>query len=108
MLDNRTIKSDLDPNLALGIDPGLNNWLACVDNLGNRFLVDGFHVKSLTQNYINADLNGAANILRKANVNMKLGLNLTRMDRRCLTTVARCRLWSLKNSLRPAKESPSL
>ena len=262
MLDTRTVKPALDKNLALGIDPGLNNWLACVDNLGNSFLVDGFHVKSMTRNYnrrvgklktgkpegfwnqdlsqitekctplsppiggilggavnkaarlvvnhclknqigkiifgwnkgqkeainlgrktnqkfvqtptaklkarikqlcelygieyieteesytsqasfldgdslplfgekppgwkasgkrvkrglyqsadgslINADLNGAANILRKANVNMKLGLDLTRMDRRCLTTVARCRLWSLKRSLRLAKESPSL
>ena len=272
MLDTRSLQSDLDKNLALGIDPGLNNWLACVDNLGNGFLVDGFHVKSMTQNYnrrvgklktgklvkfwnqdlseitekrnrqmrdavnkaarlvinhclknrigkiifgwnkgqkdainlekktnqkfvqtptaklkarieqlcdlyeikyieteesytsqasfldgdslpvfgektegwkasgkrvkrglyqsaaedsgtvslrgtcpeasdgslINADLNGAANILRKANVNMKLGLDLTRMDRRCLTTVARCRLWSLKKSLHLAKESPSL
>ena len=254
MLDTRIVKPTLDKNLALGIDPGLNNWLACVDNLGNSFLVDGFHVKSMTQNYnrrvgklktgkpegfwnqdlskitekrnrqmrdavnkaarlvinhclenriskivfgwnkgqkdainlgrktnqkfvqtptaklktrieqlcqlygieyieteesytsqasfldgdslpvfgkkspgwkasgkrvkrglyqstdgslINADLNGAANILRKANVNMKLGLDLTRMDRRCLTTVARCRLWPLK-SLRLAKESPSL
>ena len=255
MLDTRTVKPALDKNLALGIDPGLNNWLAGVDNLGNSFLVDGFHVKSLTQNYnrrvgklktgkpegfwnqylskitekrnrqmrdavnkaarlvinhclencisklvfgwnkgqkyainlgrktnqkfvqtptaklkarieqlcelygieyieteesytsqasfldgdslpvfgkkspgwkasgkrvkrglyrsangslINADLNGAANILRKANVNMKLGLDLTRMDRRCLTTVARCRLWSLKSSPHLAKESPSL
>ena len=263
MLDTRTLKPNLDKptaryrerNLALGIDPGLNNWLACVDNLGNSLIVDGFHVKSMTQNYnrlvgkkktgkpegfwskdlskitekrnrqmrdavnkatrlvvnhclnnrigkivfgwnkgqkdsinlgkktnqkfvqtptaklksrieqlcelygieyieteesytskasfldgdslpvfgekpsgwkasgkrvkrglyqsadgslINADLNGAANILRKANVNMKLGLDLARMDRRCLTTVARCRLWSLKSNLRPAKESPSL
>ena len=255
MLDTRTIQPGLDKNMALGIDPGLNNWLACVDNLGNSFLVDGFHVKSMTSNYnrrvgklktgkpegfwskdlsqitekrnrqmrdavnkaarlvinhclencigkivfgwnkgqkyainlgrktnqkfvqmptaklknrieqlcelygieyieteesytsqasfldgdslpvfgnkspgwkasgkrvkrglyrsadgslINADLNGAANILRKANVNMKLGLDLTRMDRRCLTTVARCRLWSLKKSLHLAKESPSL
>ena len=51
LLDTRTVKPNLDPNLALGIDPGLNNWLACVDNLGNSFLIDGFHVKSMTQNY---------------------------------------------------------
>jgi putative transposase len=40
---------------------------------------------------VNADLNGSANILRK--VASKLGLNLDRLGRRCLTTVARVRLW---------------
>ena len=37
--------------------------------------------------FVNADLNGAANILRK--VSTKLGLNLSQVGRRCLTTVAR-------------------
>ncbi|WP_293341793.1 transposase [Microcoleus sp. CAWBG58] len=40
---------------------------------------------------VNADLNGAANILRK--VASKLGVNLDQLGRRSLTTVARVRLW---------------
>jgi putative transposase len=42
---------------------------------------------------VNADLNGAANILRK--VASKLGVDLNQLGRRCLTTVARVRLWVL-------------
>jgi putative transposase len=42
---------------------------------------------------VNADLNGAANILRK--VASKLGVNLDQLSRRSLTTVARVRLWVL-------------
>jgi putative transposase len=42
---------------------------------------------------VNADLNGAANILRK--VASKLGIDLSQLGRRCLTTVARVRLWQL-------------
>lgn len=40
---------------------------------------------------VNADLNGAANILNKVAKN--LGIDLSRLGRRCLTTVARVRLW---------------
>ena len=40
---------------------------------------------------INADLNGAANILRKVASN--LGVDLSRVGRRSLTTVARIKLW---------------
>jgi putative transposase len=40
---------------------------------------------------VNADLNGAANILRKVASN--LNIDLSRLGRRCLTTVARVRLW---------------
>jgi putative transposase len=40
---------------------------------------------------INADLNGAANILRKVASN--LGLDLSRVGRQCLTTASRIRLW---------------
>lgn len=40
---------------------------------------------------INADLNGAANILKK--VASKLGVKLNRLSRRCLATAARIRLW---------------
>lgn len=40
---------------------------------------------------VNADLNGAANILRK--VARNLSLDLSRLGRRCLTTAARINLW---------------
>jgi putative transposase len=41
---------------------------------------------------VNADLNGAANILRKVASN--LGIDLGRVGRRSLTTVARIKLWA--------------
>ncbi|MBW4602567.1 MAG: transposase [Calothrix sp. FI2-JRJ7] len=49
-----------------------------------------------TQNgsLINADLNGSANILRKVAGN--LGIDLSRLVRRCLTTVSRIRIWKTK------------
>jgi putative transposase len=45
---------------------------------------------------LNADLNGSANILRKVASNLSIDLGL--LGRRCLTTVARVRLWILPNS----------
>jgi putative transposase len=47
--------------------------------------------RSANGTVVNAYLNGAANILRK--VASKLGVKLDRLSRRCLTTVARIRLW---------------
>jgi len=44
-------KAELDPSLVLGIDPGLNNWLACITNAGTSFIIDGKHLKSLNQWY---------------------------------------------------------
>lgn len=44
-------KSEVDPAKALGIDPGLNNWLTCVSNAGTSFIVDGKHLKALNQFY---------------------------------------------------------
>lgn len=41
----------VDPDKALGIDPGLNNWLTCVSNTGLSFIVDGKPVKSLNRWY---------------------------------------------------------
>jgi len=41
----------LNPRYALTIDPGINNWLSCVSNVGTSFLVDGRKVKSLNQWY---------------------------------------------------------
>lgn len=42
---------NLDSNKVLGIDPGLNNWLTCVSNVGSSFIIDGKHLKSLNQWY---------------------------------------------------------
>ena len=42
-------KSDVDPKRVLGIDPGLNNWLTCISNIGTSFIIDGRHVKSMNQ-----------------------------------------------------------
>ena len=45
------VQADVDPERALGIDPGLNNWLTCVSNVGTSLSVDGLHLKSLNQWY---------------------------------------------------------
>jgi putative transposase len=55
---------------------------------------------------VNADLNGAANILVK--VASKLGVDLNRLGRRCLTTAARIRLWQLPAVKLLSAESPVL
>lgn len=55
---------------------------------------------------VNADLNGAANILRK--VARNLGIDLSRLGRRCLTTVGRIRLWATPKFNTCPKESQSL
>lgn len=41
----------VNPINALAIDPGINNWLSCVSNIGTSFIVDGRKVKSLNQWY---------------------------------------------------------
>jgi IS605 OrfB family transposase len=35
----------------LGIDPGINNWLTCVSNVGTSLIIDSKHLKSMNQNY---------------------------------------------------------
>lgn len=45
------VLSDVNPDFVLGIDPGLNNWLTCISNVGTSFIVDGKHLKSLNQFY---------------------------------------------------------
>lgn len=42
---------NLDQSKVLGIDHGINNWLTCVSNVGNSFIVDGKHLKSMNQWY---------------------------------------------------------
>jgi IS605 OrfB family transposase len=41
----------LDPAKCLGLDPGLNNWLTGVSNVGTSFIIDGRHLKSVNQWY---------------------------------------------------------
>ena len=41
----------LNQDNVLGIDPGLVNWLTCVSNVGNSFIVDGKHLKSMNRWY---------------------------------------------------------
>lgn len=45
------VQADVDLSRALGIDPGLNNWLTCVSTVGTSLIVDGLHLKSLNQWY---------------------------------------------------------
>lgn len=47
----QTKSYQLDPSKALGLDPGLNNWLTCVSTEGNSFIVDGKELKALNQWY---------------------------------------------------------
>jgi putative transposase len=46
-----TEADQLDPSKALGLDPGLNNWLTCVSNIATSFIVDGKELKALNQWY---------------------------------------------------------
>ncbi len=41
----------VDPSMVLGIDPGLNNLLTCVSNIGKSFIIDGHRLKSRNQWY---------------------------------------------------------
>jgi len=80
-----------------GVD--LNGWKAS----GKR-ISRGLY-RTATGLIINADLHGAVNTLKK--VARNLGIDLARLGRRCLTTVARVRLWDLPTHTLPA-ESPRL
>ncbi len=44
-------KAVINYDNALGIDPGLNNWLTCVSTTGKSFIIDGKKVKSQNQWY---------------------------------------------------------
>lgn len=48
---SKAFVADVDPLRALGIDPGVNNWLTCVSNVGRSFILDGRRLKSLNQYY---------------------------------------------------------
>ena len=45
------VEASFNPNNALGIDPGMDNWLTCVSTMGTSFIIDGKHVKSLNRWY---------------------------------------------------------
>jgi putative transposase len=62
--------------------------------------------RSANGRIVNADLNGAANILRK--VASKLGVDLNQLGRRCCATVARVRIWVLPKPTLSAESSASL
>src|SRR4028119_2045579 len=47
----QSVKTDIDTSRALGIDPGLNNWLTCISNVGTSLIVDGLRLKSPHQGY---------------------------------------------------------
>jgi IS605 OrfB family transposase len=47
----QVFKPELDKERVLGIDPGVNNWLTCVSNIGKSFIIDGRKVKSQNQWY---------------------------------------------------------
>jgi putative transposase len=49
--EKKTKKVELNRDNVLGIDPGLNNWLTCVSNVGTSFIVDGTHIKSMNRWY---------------------------------------------------------
>jgi IS605 OrfB family transposase len=49
--DGPTCNLAFDHKQALGIDPGVGNWLTCVSTLGRSFIIDGHKVKSINQNY---------------------------------------------------------
>jgi len=46
-----TVQTKVDVSKVIGIDPGLNNWLTCVSNVGKSFIIDGCKVKSFNQWY---------------------------------------------------------
>lgn len=49
--DGATCNLKLDHLYALGIDPGIDNWLTCVSTKGKSFIIDGRKLKSINQNY---------------------------------------------------------
>lgn len=44
-------ETQLNLDNALGIDPGMDNWLTCLSTKGTSFIIDGKHVKSLNRWY---------------------------------------------------------
>lgn len=49
--ETQSFSPSLNPAFALSIDPGLNNWLTCVSNIGKSFILNRRKVKSQNQYY---------------------------------------------------------
>lgn len=49
--DGATCLLALDYTQALGLDPGVDNWLSAVSTLGASFIIDGKKLKSINQRY---------------------------------------------------------
>lgn len=49
--ETQSVVANVDFSKALGIDPGIDNWLTCVSTEGKSFIVDGRQVKSQNQWY---------------------------------------------------------
>ena len=67
------IQRKVNPNHALAIDLGINNLVTAVTDEGKSFIIDGRRLKrgsyiSREGKVLNADINGALNILRKSKV----------------------------------------
>jgi putative transposase len=45
------VKSNLDVNRVLGMDQGVDNFMACITNTGKAFILDGKAIKSANQGY---------------------------------------------------------
>ncbi|HEY9614562.1 transposase [Allocoleopsis sp.] len=45
------VETSLNPDNALGVDPGMDNWLTGVSTVGTSLIIDGKHVKSLNRWY---------------------------------------------------------
>lgn len=49
--ESKSVDIKVNFDHVLGLDPGLNNWLTGVSNLGTSFIVDGKHLKSVNRWY---------------------------------------------------------
>ena len=48
---NQVFNPSLNPQNAVSIDPGLDNWMTCLSNTGKSFIINGRKVKSQNQWY---------------------------------------------------------
>ena len=67
----------LDPTKALGIDPGVKNWLSCISNTGDSFIIDG-----LRPNFWNRTLNREVAKHQKGYWSKKLASQTEKRNRR--------------------------
>lgn len=82
------IDVDLDKDKVLGIDPGVNNWLTCVSNIGKSFIIDDRKVKSQNQWY-----NKQVAALKKAN---RKDFGVTNWQLSLRSATVRCGMQSTK------------